>query len=164
MQADIAVTKPIPPLPDSPSAIQATLRQPIASPPLHEQAHADDRVYVAFTDITRTSPDHLLVPAPPGGLQQASAYDSDFTLLRGKGMHRTSTYAEKTAKLGDAIAQRCHILGNQAQDPRMVVAACKMIPVETSGLAMAQADLVDLREVLVVPHAMQALPMVMAWA
>jgi nickel-dependent lactate racemase len=166
MQATIAVTQPIPPLPDSPGAIQAALRQPVASPPLHEQAHPGDCACVVFTDITRSSPDHLLVPALPGELQQANAHDSDVILLCGTGMHRASTQTEKTAKLGDAIAERCRILDNQAQDPRMPAAACKMIPVETSeqALAMAQADLVNLREVLVVPHAMATLPIVMAWA
>lgn len=164
--AERGASRLIPPLFDSPGAIQAAPRLPVASPPLHEQVHAGDPACVVFTDITRSSPDHLLVPALPGELQPAGAHDSDITLRCGTGTHRASTHTEKTAKLGDAIAERGHILDNQAQDPRMRAAACKMIPVETSeqALAMAQADLVDLREVLVVPHAMQTLPIVMAWA
>jgi nickel-dependent lactate racemase len=120
-QATIAVSRPVPPLADASGTIQAALRHPIDSPPLHQLAHAGNRVCIVFTDITRSSPDHLLVPALLGELERAGVHDSDVTLLCGTGMHRASTHAEKVAKLGDAVAERYHVLDNQAQDPRMLV-------------------------------------------
>jgi hypothetical protein len=56
---------------------------------------------------------------------------------------------------------RIVIVGSQCPD---LVAACKMIPANTieEALAIAQADLGRVTEVLVVPHALQTLPIVTA--
>jgi nickel-dependent lactate racemase len=153
MQATIAVSQPIPPLADAAGAILAALRQPVASPPLHELAHAGDRVCVVFTDITRSSPDHLLVPALLSELERAGVHDSDVTLLCGTGMHRASTRAEKSVKLGDAVAGRYRVLDNQAQDPRMLVdlgVAAGGVPVSVHR-SVVEADLV-LATGIVEPH------------
>ena len=80
----------------STAAIQEALANPIGTPPLAELARAGDRVCIVFTDITRASPDHLLVPALLSELEKAGVQDQNITLLCGIGMHRPSTAAEKT--------------------------------------------------------------------
>jgi nickel-dependent lactate racemase len=120
-RATIAISQPVPPLADVSGAIQAALLRPIDSPPLHQLAHAGNRVCIVFTDITRSSPDHLLVPAVLSELERAGVQDADITLLCGTGMHRPSTRAEKIAKLGEAVAGRYRVVDNQPQDPHLLV-------------------------------------------
>ena len=47
---------------DVPAAIADALANPMSSPPLRDLAAAGNTVCIAFTDITRASPDYLLVP------------------------------------------------------------------------------------------------------
>ncbi len=117
MQADVAVSKPVPPLPDPSAAIRAALDRPTGSPPLRELARPGDRVCIVFTDSTRATPDHLLVPALLADLERAGVRDADITLLCGVGMHRPSTPAEKAARLGPQTVRRYRVLDNEPQNP-----------------------------------------------
>lgn len=106
MHADLAVSRPTQPLSDVANAICESLAHPIGSSPLRELAAPGSRVCIVFTDITRSSPDHLLVPALLGELEKAGVRDEDITLLCGIGMHRASTASEKIAKLGADVVGR----------------------------------------------------------
>jgi nickel-dependent lactate racemase len=102
-------------------AIQATLAQPIGSPPLSELASPGDRACIVFTDSTRACPDHLLVPALLGELERAGVRDEDITLLCATGLHRPSTRKEKLAKLGGGILARYRVIDNEPQNPAALV-------------------------------------------
>lgn len=121
MQVDLAVSRPAEPIQDVSAAIQAALAHPIGSVPLHELASSGQRVCIVFTDITRASPDHLLVPALLAELEKAGVHDGDITLLCGIGMHRPSTRAEKIEKLGPAILERYRVIDNEPQNPAALV-------------------------------------------
>ena len=121
MQATVAVSQPAQPLTNIPAAIQGALNQPIGTPPLREMAKAGDRVCIVFTDITRASPDHQLVPALLHELEAAGVRDEDITLLCGIGMHRPSTDEEKKTKLGAEIAARYKVIDNEPQNPEALV-------------------------------------------
>jgi nickel-dependent lactate racemase len=121
MQATVAVSQPAEPLADVPRAIQEALARPIGTGPLRELARPGNRVCIVFTDITRASPDHLLVPALLGELEQAGVRDEDITLLCGIGMHRASTREEKIAKLGAQILARYRVIDNEPQNPAALV-------------------------------------------
>mgnify|MGYP001029078694 FL=1 len=121
MQGEVAVSRPAEPLADAESAIQAALSSPIGTPPLAKLAIAGDRVCIVFTDITRASPDHLLVPALLRELEKAGVKDQNITLLCGIGMHRSSTPAEKHTKLGALVAERYLVIDNEPQNPQALV-------------------------------------------
>ena len=121
MQASVAVSRLAEPIEDTRQAIQQALVSPISSPPLYKLAKSGDRVCIVFTDITRSSPDHLLVPALLGELEKAGVRDEDITLLCGIGMHRPSTNEEKIAKLGADIAARYRVIDNEPQNPAVLV-------------------------------------------
>lgn len=121
MRGTLVTSSPAQPLPDAEQAIAAALAHPVASPPLRELARPGDRVCVVFTDITRASPDHLLVPAILRELETAGVRDRDITLLCGIGMHRPSTPEEKLIKLGQAIVERYHIIDSEPQNPEALV-------------------------------------------
>jgi len=121
MQGTVAVSKPAEPLADVEEAIAKTLANPVGTPPLREMARPGDRVCIVFTDITRASPDYLLVPALLRELEAAGVQDADITLLCGIGMHRPSTPEEKVAKLGQAVVDRYRVIDNEPQNPEALV-------------------------------------------
>jgi len=121
MRGTVAVSKPAEPLADVEGAIAEALGQPIDSPPLAALARPGDRVCIVFTDVTRASPDHLLVPALLRELEAAGVRDEDVTLLCGIGMHRASTPEEKVAKLGAQVVDRYRVIDNEPQNPEALV-------------------------------------------
>jgi nickel-dependent lactate racemase len=121
MRVTLAVSKRATPLQDVPQAIQTALLHPVGSPPLYEIARPGMRVCLVFTDITRISPDHVLVPALLSELERAGVRDQDITLLCGTGMHRPSTQDEKVTKLGALVLARYRVLDNQPQDPGQLI-------------------------------------------
>ena len=98
---DFAVSRPVAPVTDVHEAIRQALAHPIGSPELPALTKAGDKVCIVFTDTTRSSPDHLLVPALLEELEKAGVKDDDITLVCGIGMHRPSTAQEKRSKLGE---------------------------------------------------------------
>ncbi|MCR4407215.1 MAG: nickel-dependent lactate racemase [Anaerolineae bacterium] len=121
MRGTVVVSQPVAPLADVSRAVAEAVAHPIASPPLREMARQGDRVCIVFTDITRASPDHLLVPALLRELEAAGVRDEDITLLCGIGMHRPSTHDEKIVKLGREVVDRYRVIDNEPQNPEALV-------------------------------------------
>ncbi len=120
-RGSLAVSQPFSPLADLPAAIAQALADPIDSPPLRQLAQPGDTACIVFTDITRASPDHLLVPAILDELEAAGVRDQDITLLCGIGMHRPSTLEEKAIKLGEDVVARYRVIDNEPQNPDALV-------------------------------------------
>jgi nickel-dependent lactate racemase len=153
MRGTEVVSKPAPPLVDVEGAIGEALVDPIGTPPLREMARAGDTVCIAFTDITRASPDHLLVPALLRELEAAGVRDEDVTLLCGIGMHRPSTDEEKVLKLGQAVVDRYRVIDNEPQNPEALVdlgVTAGGVPVSAHRVAV-EADLL-IATGIVEPH------------
>ncbi|MBI5952343.1 MAG: nickel-dependent lactate racemase [Chloroflexi bacterium] len=121
MKVAVAVSQEAKPLKNVEGAIKEALANPVGTLPLRELAKPGDRVCIVFTDITRASPDHLLVPALLKELEKAGVKDEDITLLCGIGMHRSSTQEEKVTKLGVDIAARYRVIDNEPQNPAALV-------------------------------------------
>ncbi len=121
MQVSLAVSHSQSPLEDPAAAIRKALANPIGSPPLGELALHNKRVCILFTDITRLSPDALLVPALLKELEKAGVKDQDITLLCATGMHRPSTAQEKVIKLGPEAIARYRVIDHDARNPAMLV-------------------------------------------
>jgi nickel-dependent lactate racemase len=153
MRGSVAVSQPVPPVSDAPSAIAEALGNPINSPPLRELARPGDSACIVFTDITRASPDHLLVPALLAELEAGGVRDQDITLLCGVGLHRPSTPREKATKLGQAVVERYRVIDHEPQNPRALVdlgATDGGIPLSVNRTAY-EADLL-IATGLVEPH------------
>jgi lactate racemase len=106
---------------DVEEAIAQTLATPVASPPLSALASPSDKVCIVFTDITRSSPDRLLVPALLRELEAAGVADHRVTLLCGVGLHRPSTRKEKAIKLGRDVLDRYRVVDHHAGNPDGIV-------------------------------------------
>lgn len=117
----IIESRTVPPIEDVPAAVAEAISNPINSPPLRELAGPGDKVCITFTDITRCSPDHLLVPSLLAELEAAGVRDADVTLLCGIGLHRPSTPEEKVTKLGQAVVDRYLVIDNEPLNPDALV-------------------------------------------
>jgi len=113
---DVTVVEPkfVPGLTDPTAALQAALETPIAAPPLREFVRPGDRVGVVFSDITRPTPNHLLLPPVLEAL--AHVPRSQITLFNALGTHRANTTTELCAMLGDEIVDGYRMVQNDALD------------------------------------------------
>ncbi|MFH1242499.1 MAG: nickel-dependent lactate racemase [Pseudomonadota bacterium] len=121
MRGTLLTSRQAEPIADVERAVAEALARPINSPTLKELARPGHRACIVFTDMTRASPDHLLVPALLAELEAAGVGREDITLLCGTGMHRPSTMEEKVTKLGRDVVERYHVVDNEAQNPGMLV-------------------------------------------
>jgi nickel-dependent lactate racemase len=120
-QGTVVASRTVPPIGDVPAAVAAAVARPTNSPPLRELVGPGDRVCIVFTDITRASPDYLLVAPILAELEAAGVRDEDVTLLCGIGLHRPSTPEEKVVKLGQAVVDRYTVIDSQPLNPDALV-------------------------------------------
>jgi lactate racemase len=121
MRGHVVTSQRVPPIADVPAAIQSAVARPIDTPPLREMAGAGDKVCIVFTDITRVSPDELVVPPMLAELERGGVRGEDITLLCGTGMHRPSTPEEKIVKLGRDVVERYRVIDNEPQNADALV-------------------------------------------
>jgi nickel-dependent lactate racemase len=117
----VVESRTMPPIADVPAAVAEALANPTNSPPLRDLAGPGDTVCIVFTDVTRASPDWLLLPPILAELEAAGIRDEDVTLLCGIGLHRPSTPEEKVAKLGQAVVDRYLVCDNEPLNPEALV-------------------------------------------
>ncbi|MGD2205895.1 MAG: nickel-dependent lactate racemase [Anaerolineae bacterium] len=117
----VAQSKSVPPIEDVSAAVAAAVAEPTNSPPLGELAQPGDTVCIVFTDVTRASPDYVLVPPVLAELKAAGVRDEHVTLLCGIGLHRPSTPEEKVEKLGQAVVDRYRVIDNEPLNPEALV-------------------------------------------
>ena len=80
-------------LPDEHAALMSALDQPIGVPALRQLVRKDSCVTIVFTDITRATPNHRLIPWLLDYLSGLVPREN-ITLLNGLGTHRPNTRAE----------------------------------------------------------------------
>lgn len=114
---DVTVVEPtfVPGLPDAASALRHALAAPIAAAPLRELVRPGERVGIIFSDITRPTPNRLILPVILDELSRVPGVE--VTLFNALGTHRPNTDAELRAMLGDEIVERYPIVQNNAFDP-----------------------------------------------
>lgn len=115
--ADITVISPrhVDGLPDPADALRRALRHPIGAPPLRETISPGDSVGIVFSDITRPTPNHIMLPTIVAELDHVP--DSQILLFNSTGTHRANTDAELRGMLGDAMVDRFRIVQNDAKAP-----------------------------------------------
>lgn len=121
MKADVVVSRRAEPLANLEKAVKDALDHPLGSQPLRTLAKPGQKVCIVFTDMTRASPDHVLVPAMLKEIESAGVSPEDVTLLCGTGMHRPSTDEEKAAKLGFEVLSRYRVVDHDAKAKRELV-------------------------------------------
>ncbi len=93
----------------------STLRQ-LAADANKRAAPRKARAIIAVTDLTRASPDAVLVPPLIDELKGGGIADSEITVMIGVGLHRATTDSEKREKLG-TVVDRVRVIDSDGRDP-----------------------------------------------
>ncbi len=119
LRDDIAVRiiEPIyvPAVKDPIEAVLQSLRNPIGTEPLRKLVKPNDSVGIVFSDITRPTPNHILIPSILKELELAGVPSHRITLFNSTGTHRLNTEGELISMLGKDIVQTYRIVQNDAR-------------------------------------------------
>ena len=119
--AEVITPRPAPALLDPKQSVLDALRSPIGSPPLRDRVHPHDKVVIVHTDLTRATPNALILPILLEELEGAGVRRDDVTLLNALGTHRPQTPAELRGLLGDFIVDNYRCLQHDAWDDNNLV-------------------------------------------
>ncbi len=103
-----------PGLPDERAAVIASLREPTAAAPLLNWIKPGDRICIAFTDLTRATPNHRLIPWLLGHLSGVPR--QNITLLNQLGTHRPNTAAELETLLTPEVVRDYRVLNHEPEN------------------------------------------------
>jgi len=121
-QTDIVSAPALPGLPDPVEAIKAALREPIGTSSLASKVRPGDTAVIVHSDLTRATPNHLIIPLIIAELEAAGVRPENITMLNGLGTHRPQTEAELRALLGDGIVEKYRCAQHDAYDEENLVA------------------------------------------
>ena len=99
---------------DYESAIKNVLRNPTNSKSLKEMVNSNDIVSIVISDITRPTPNHILVPLLIEELNHVPR--ENFVIINGTGTHRDQTRDELIQMLGEDIVNSVKIVHNHCSE------------------------------------------------
>lgn len=108
---------------DQAGMVLEALREPIGSPPLGELVSQEDRVGIIINDITRATPNEIILPVLIKELENAGVSSGNIILFNATGTHRLNTKEELTGILGEKIAADYRIVQNNAGEQATFVKA-----------------------------------------
>ena len=109
----------LPGIPNEAEAIKQALQHPIGTPSLGDMVRADQTVAIVISDITRPTPNHVLVPALINMLEHVPL--ENFVIINGTGTHRDQTKEEFEQMLGKWIVENIKIVNNHCHDKDALV-------------------------------------------
>ncbi|AXI10243.1 hypothetical protein CUC15_15445 [Oceanobacillus zhaokaii] len=104
---------------DEKDAIRQALRNPINNVPLKDAVKSTDKVSIVISDITRPTPNHLMVPLLIEELNHVPL--ENFVIINGTGTHRDQTREEFVQMLGAWVVDNIRIVNNQCHDKDTLV-------------------------------------------
>lgn len=111
--------KNLPRLENENEKLLEALRNPIGAESLKEQVKITDTVAIVISDITRPTPNHILVPLLIKELDHVPL--ENFVIINGTGTHRDQTREEFVEMLGDWVVDNIRIINNQCHDKDTLV-------------------------------------------
>lgn len=117
--AFIIEPKNLPKLYNEKEALLEAVRNPIGTKSLKEQVKATDKVAIVISDITRPTPNHILVPFLIEELDHVPL--ENFVIINGTGTHRDQTREEFIGMLGEWIVDNIRIINNQCHDKNTLI-------------------------------------------
>jgi len=114
---DVQVIEPtfVPSSPNPMESVRASICNPIGGRPLRSRVRPSDTVAIVFSDITRPTPNRLIIPVILTELHAAGVPDRNITLFNATGTHRLNTEDELVTLLGREIVASYHIVQNDAR-------------------------------------------------
>ena len=102
---------------DERAAVWAALEHPVGAKRLRDILKPGDKVCITFTDITRATPNHRLIPWLLEYLAQAQVPRANITLLNQLGTHRPNTTAELEKMLTPEVVANYRVLNHEPENP-----------------------------------------------
>ena len=103
---------------DEKAAVLDALQNPISSQPLLERISPDTKICIAFTDITRATPNNRIIPCL---LEHLGGPNDNITLLNQLGTHRPNTREELETMLTPEVVANYHVLNHEPENPKALV-------------------------------------------
>lgn len=105
-------------LADEKAAVLDALQNPIGSQPLLERISPDAKICIAFTDITRATPNDRIIPCL---LEHLGGPNDNITLLNQLGTHRPNTREELETMLTPEVVANYRVLNHEPENPKALV-------------------------------------------
>ena len=105
-------------LADEQAAVLGALQKPIGSQPLLERISPDTKICIAFTDITRATPNDRIIPWL---LEHLGGPNDNITLLNQLGTHRPNTKEELEIMLTPEVVANYRVLNHEPENPDALV-------------------------------------------
>ena len=105
-------------LADEKAAVLDALQNPIGSQPLLERISPDTKICIAFTDITRATPNDRIIPWL---LEHLGGPNDNITLLNQLGTHRPNTREELETMLTREVVANYRVLNHEPENPEALV-------------------------------------------
>lgn len=105
-------------LADEKVALLGALQNPIGSQALLERISADTKICIAFTDITRATPNDRIIPWL---LEHLGGRGDNITLLNQLGTHRPNTREELETLLTPEVVANYRVLNHEPENPDALV-------------------------------------------
>jgi len=105
-------------LADEKMAVLNALQNPIGSQPLLERIPADTKICIAFTDLTRATPNDRIIPWL---LEHIGGPSDNITLLNQLGTHRPNTQEELETMLTPEVVANYRVLNHEPENPEALV-------------------------------------------
>ena len=105
-------------LADEKAAVLDALQNPIGSQPLLERISPDAKICIAFTDITRATPNDRIIPWL---LEHLGGPNDNITLLNQLGTHRPNTREELETMLTPEVVANYRVLNHEPENPKELV-------------------------------------------
>ncbi|SEH43299.1 Nickel-dependent lactate racemase [Halobacillus karajensis] len=106
--------KNLPKMEDEKEAVLKALRDPIGIAPLKESVSSTDKVSIVISDITRPTPNHILVPLLIKELDHVPL--ENIVIINGTGTHRDQTREEFIQMLGEWVVNNIRIVNNHCHE------------------------------------------------
>lgn len=106
-----------PGLPHERSAVIDALSNPISAKPLRDWIVTNAKICIAFTDITRATPNDRLIPWLLEYLAAINVPRENITLLNQLGTHRPNTEAELEKMLTPEVVRDYRVLNHEPENP-----------------------------------------------
>ena len=103
---------------DEKAAVLDALQNPISSQPLLERISPDTKICIAFTDITRATPNNRIIPCL---LEHLGGPNDNITLLNQLGPHRPNTREELETMLTPEVVANYRVLNHEPENPKALV-------------------------------------------
>jgi nickel-dependent lactate racemase len=105
-------------LADEQAAVLGALQKTIGSQPLLERISPDTKICIAFTDITRATPNDRIIPWL---LEHLGGPNDNITLLNQLGTHRPNTKEELETMLTPEVVANYRVLNHEPENPDALV-------------------------------------------